>query len=263
MIDWESLPPLTQSGAGCALDWSVVAGDADSIRELQALLANRRFAVLHGVGSDVESAKAILRNLGPLVEHEKREDGVLSLDGSKDEEEVLRGQEYMPLHKDGLLMGISVQWVGIFCEVFRDVSNGRTFISDASCALDAIPRDVLEALEQYGIEAEAVDSDYYLKEAAKWHPLVAIEKRPAGVSLNLGLPYRAGTRPSWRVRIAKVAQLKSDQLLAELEAVLMASRYLYQHEWREGDLLLFDNQRVLHGRESYTGSRRLANLQVC
>jgi alpha-ketoglutarate-dependent taurine dioxygenase len=32
--------------------------------------------------------------------------------------------------------------------------------------------------------------------------------------------------------------------------------------WNEGDLILLDNRRLLHGREAFRGERALANLQV-
>jgi alpha-ketoglutarate-dependent taurine dioxygenase len=42
----------------------------------------------------------------------------------------------------------------------------------------------------------------------------------------------------------------------------MDERYCYYHSWSEGDLLLLDNKRTLHGREAFKGQRSLANIQV-
>ena len=88
------------------------------------------------------------------------EEGVRELDGSKDAEEVLRGQEYMPLHKDGLLMGLEVSWVGIWCERFRGVTDGRTHVCDSAGALDALSPALVQTLEQRGIEGVGVVAGY-------------------------------------------------------------------------------------------------------
>lgn len=253
--------PLTASGAGRRLPANPDSPLPASAR-LRAWLDEHRFLVVSGAARDVDGARRWLARLGPPIEHERRADGVLELDGSKDDSEVLRGCAGMPLHKDGLLMGIDVPYVGIFCERFRDVEYGRTRICDAQSALEALPDELLTLLRTRGIEAQAVDTDYYLKEGGTWHPLPALIETPEGQSLNLGLPYDEGDRPSWRVRVAGVDPATSDAALAELRRVLHGPRFTYQHAWREGDLLLLANHRVLHGREPYRGDRVLANLQA-
>jgi len=261
-MDLELDTPLTDSGAGRAVSESSFLSGPDAGARLREGLTRYKFLVLRGIGKAPEDAMRVLRLLGELVQHEKREEGVLNLDGSKDEAEVLRGQEYMPLHKDGLLMGIQVAYVGIFCARFRGVANGRTLLCDAQSAIAQLPDGLLDTLERRGIEARAVDTDYYLEGGASWYPLPAVVRRASGPSLNLGLPYAEGARPSWLVRVAGVDSEVSTRALAALEDVLMSERFLYRHEWAEGDLLLFDNHRMLHGREAYTGDRVLANLQV-
>ncbi|MHC4376940.1 MAG: TauD/TfdA family dioxygenase [Planctomycetota bacterium] len=253
--------PLTASGAGRRLAATAVSPVPEPAN-LRAWLDEHRFLVVRDAARDVDGARNWLARLGPPIEHERRTDGVLELDGSKDDSEVLRGCAGMPLHKDGLLMGIDVPYVGIFCERFRDVEAGRTRICDAQSALAELPADLRSLLEHNGIEAQAVDTDYYLKEGGTWHPLPALIETPAGPSLNLGLPYDEGDRPSWRVRVAGVDPATSDAALTELRSVLHDPRFTYQHDWREGDLLLLANHRVLHGREPYRGDRVLANLQA-
>lgn len=260
--------PLTASGAGRLLQ---VTPDSETSRRfaatdgaalLESLLHAHRFLVVRSPGPSVRDARRWLGQLGPPIEHDRRRDGVLELDGGKDDSEVLRGCAGMPLHKDGLLMGIDVPYVGIHCERFRSVRGGRTRVCDAESALTELEPRVIQLLREHGVEGQAVDTDYYLKEGGTWHPLPAILETERGPSLNLGLPFEPDDRPSWRVRIPGLATADSDALLAELRAVLHRPRYTYLHDWREGDLLLLANHRVLHGREPYAGDRRLANLQA-
>jgi len=254
--------PLTASGKGRIIDLSGVdANELDSMDWQQVLRANG-FLVLQNAGSRLEHARVIMSRLGNLVDHEKRNDGILELDGSKDEDEVLRGQEYMPLHKDGLLMGLEVNVVGIFCYRYRNVTDGRTFITDMKAAMKDMDPGHLEILESNGIEGQAVDTSYYIAKAGIWHPIPAISHLDDGWALHMGFPYKRDERASWRVRVAGVSQSTSDAILNSVEHVLMNEPYIYYHAWKEGDMLLMDNQRVLHGRESFTGDRTLVNMQV-
>ena len=63
--------------------------------------------------------------------------------------------------------------------------------------------------------------------------------------------------------MADVPEDVSNRVFANLRRALFDERYVYYHDWREGDLLLMDNYAVLHGREGFQAARRaLANIQV-
>lgn len=251
------LRPLTGSGMGRVLETDEPDPDG-----LAALIAEAGFVVLRGACRALGDANRVMSGLGPLVKHDKRKDGVLELDGTKDEEEVLRGREFMPLHADGLGMGIDVRIVGIFCQEFRSVRDGRTFVSDTAGALPALPAETRAVLAERGIELQPVDTSYYTIPGDRWHCVPAIVDGPRGPALSMGFPYRPGRRASWRARLPGLPAEESDQRLFELEALLLDPRYAYFHDWVEGDLLLIDNKSCLHGREAYEGQRTLHNLQV-
>jgi alpha-ketoglutarate-dependent taurine dioxygenase len=40
-------------------------------------------------------------------------------------------------------------------------------------------------------------------------------------------------------------------LLAELAAVMTRTEFVHTHEWRAGDVMLWDNARLLHRRDSF------------
>lgn len=56
---------------------------------------------------------------------------------------------------------------------------------------------------------------------------------------------------------------KSD-FLAEMHSLLYSKKYLYEHSWRENDLLLADNFSLLHGRRAFadTSPRHLRRVQI-
>jgi alpha-ketoglutarate-dependent taurine dioxygenase len=55
---------------------------------------------------------------------------------------------------------------------------------------------------------------------------------------------------------------KSYEYFETLEKILESPAYTYYHTWETGDLILFDNYYVMHGRESYSGERSLIQMQV-
>jgi taurine dioxygenase len=54
---------------------------------------------------------------------------------------------------------------------------------------------------------------------------------------------------------------ESEALLAEIYGYLYAAENIYVHEWRQHDLLLWDNRAVQHGRPSFHGSGGVRTLR--
>ncbi len=67
---------------------------------------------------------------------------------------------------------------------------------------------------------------------------------------------------SWMMidSIIGLPEEESEELLRELASYLHDPDYVYRHEWRNGDLVIWDNVAVLHGRDA-TGSERPRRLQ--
>jgi alpha-ketoglutarate-dependent taurine dioxygenase len=252
---------LTPSGKGlritdrCVTDFSVA--------EIHALLERYHFLAFQERPISLDQASAYLGQFGTLTRNDRRQGAVLKIDGSKKEEgEVLLGDGFLPLHRDGALMGTNVVMVGIFCELYRDVSEGgRTFIVDLENASKMVPQAHMDLLRARGIEGRPVDR-YYLKAADQWHPIPGFIEVDGKSYLNVGFPYRAGQKASWLMRIPGVDQARFDEVFDCLSDIMMSDTYCYYHEWQEGDLLLFDNRKTLHGREAFRGQRALANIQV-
>jgi len=54
---------------------------------------------------------------------------------------------------------------------------------------------------------------------------------------------------------------ESEALLADIYAYLCAPENIYTHEWRQNDLLLWDNRAIQHGRPSFRGSGGVRTLR--
>ena len=256
------MKPLIPSGAGRLLLPDGRATD-ELAAEAAQLVRDHLFVVIPGLTNELDEALSFLRKFGPLNEIEVRDKGVLTLDARDDE--VLRSKDALPLHKDGLLTNVDARLVGIYCVDFQNVEGGRTYISDWTQAISGIPDAYLTILRENGFEGMAVDdTGYYQKESAKWHHFPAFIVNGDGeVCLHIGLPHKDGETEGWRVRIPGVPEELSDKILRTMIDVFEEKDHTYFHAWSEGDMLLFDNYKVLHGREAYRGGPRLlANIQV-
>ena len=258
------MTPLTRSGAGRLVTAHDLSGQ-EPRPFLEEVLEESRFAVVRGALASANEAVELLRAFGPINEAETRKDGAVLVEDHADDE-VFRSNAPLPLHKDGILTGFDVRLVGIFCADYVDVTGGRTYVSDATAALERIPAEHLELLRANGVEGMAVDgTGYYRSEyEAVWHRFPAFRAWPGREpTLALGLPHAPGERESWRVRVADVDEETNAAVLRSLREALLHDDVTYYHDWKEGDLLLMDNYAVLHGREGFEGRRRrLANIQV-
>ena len=253
--------PLTPSGKGVRISDRKLTDFSQA--EIQSLLDQYLWIAFKDNPVTTDEVESTLRQFGPLTQNDRRKGVVLSIDGSREQQgEVLLGDGFLPLHRDGALMGTNVMYVGIFCMEYQNVvAGGRTFIADTEGLMKAIPQEYLDLLAERGIEGKPVDS-YYLKSADQWHPIagfIDVEGKPF---LNIGFPSPKTEKPSWLMRIPGVSEEKFDEIFDLLNSVAMDEKYCYYHEWQEGDLLLLDNRRTLHGREAFKGQRRLANIQV-
>lgn len=254
-----SYEPLTPSGRGAKVRDRSLLDFAPE--ELRALVERYRFIAFQDHPLTTEQVREYLGKFGPLTQNDRRKDGVLALDGKK-KDEVLLGEGFMPLHKDGALMGTDVALIGIHAiDVKHVTSGGRTFVMDLEGATEEVPKEYLDLLRDKGIEGRPVDS-YYLKSSDTWHRIPGFVEFQGKSFLNVGFPYSEGQKPSWLVRIPGETDARTTEVFDAMRKIFMSPRYCYFHAWTEGEVLLIDNKRTLHGREEFQGQRSLANIQV-
>jgi len=255
-------PALTPSGKGAKITDRRITDFSPA--EIRALLADRHWLAFKGNPVGIDAMIDYLGQFGTLTENDRRQGPVLEIDASKkDEGEVLLGQGFLPLHRDGVLMGYDIELVAICCAEYKSVtSGGRTFITDIENGCKEVPQEILDVLRERGIEGRPVDR-YYTKASDTWHWIPGFVETDGESWLSVGFPYRKDEKPSWLLRIPGIDDERTAEMFETMRSILMSEKYCYYHEWEEGDVLLLDNRRTLHGREAFAGGpRRLANLQV-
>jgi len=95
--------------------------------------------------------------------------------------------------------------------------------------------------------AADIDKDRGMGFPDEWpmvlHPMVITHPESGLKSLLLS--------PNGYVRIESMAQAESDELFEEIACHTMSQPYEYRHKWSIGDMLLWDNRRMIHMAEGW------------
>jgi taurine dioxygenase len=131
-------------------------------------------------------------------------------------------------------------------------TGGDTGFANMYAAFEALPEDVAARIAGRRIRHDArFNSAGYLREVRvpdTLHPIV--RRHPETLRNALYLGRRA------HARIEDMAVDESDVLLDTLWAHATSDAFTWHHQWRAGDLLIWDNRCTLHRRDSFDASQR-------
>jgi taurine dioxygenase len=138
--------------------------------------------------------------------------------------------------------------------------GGNTWFCGMQAACDALPGDLRRRIEGRRIKHDGTyNAGGYLRQGVTptddpmaapgaWHP--AILRHPANGRATLYLGRR---RNSY---VEGYSPEESDALLAELWAHTIQRRFVYEHVWKLGDLVMWDNRSTMHRRDEFEGTAR-------
>ena len=138
--------------------------------------------------------------------------------------------------------------------------GGNTYFADMYAAYEAMPRELKSAVEDKRLVHDASRNSAGLlrkgysevrdvrETVGATHPIVRTDplKRRRGLFL--------GRRPNSYIVGLQVAE--SEALLDAIWAHATQSRFAMCHEWRGGDVLMWNNPAVLHRRDSFDANAR-------
>lgn len=131
-------------------------------------------------------------------------------------------------------------------------SGGDTGFANMYAAYEALPAELRERIAGRSIVHDArYNSAGYLREVRvpdSVHPIVRTHPETGRKALYLGRRANA--------KIEGLAERESEALLDALWAHATSPRFHWHHEWRAGDLLMWDNRCTLHRRDSFDGTSR-------
>lgn len=245
-------------------DVDLAAPMADAtFAQIVALWRQHSLLLFRGQQLDEAQEVAFCRRLGPLEIHVRRE----YLSPTNPELIYISN-----IKKDGRPIGIlsdtEVGWhydqiylarpaVGsMLYSVIIPKDGGATSFADMSAAYEALPaatraridgRKAVQSYEAFN-RAYSVPTNEEQKKRTPdiEHPLVRTHPYTGRKALYIC--------PGMTTRIVGLPQAESDALLAELFDWSVQPRFVYTHEWRLGDALLWDNACTMHRREPFDGN---------
>ncbi|MCU1454104.1 MAG: taurine dioxygenase [Acidimicrobiales bacterium] len=235
-LSWKQLHPF---GAEIDIDLGQPLS-AEQQRELNELFAEHHLLVAGGQALDREQQNRLTTYFGPLLENDV--DMV-----SNDPAVGMFGSQQLALHSDLSFVPIPVL-VGILHAL--DVQSGTSSTLFASGArayqqLDPELRARISGLEVLNVFPHDQTRRNRLSSLADddpraAHPLVGTDARS-------GLPYLY----LCEMQVDSIVGMDADDgeaLIQELLAVMTAADNIYEHVWKPGDCVIWDNLVVQHGR---------------
>ena len=138
--------------------------------------------------------------------------------------------------------------------------GGDTWFLDMRAAYASLPRDIRQAIEGRrvnhsasltsvgGLRKGAAAPTDVTKESGAKHPIVRTHPETGAQALYLG-------RRSWAY-IEGMSAADSEVFLDRLWALCVQPRFMTRHSWQVGDLIVWDNRRVMHRRDAFDPSER-------
>jgi taurine dioxygenase len=132
--------------------------------------------------------------------------------------------------------------------------GGNTLFSNAYTAYETLPADLKQriagrrALNAYDKDSTLRTANYDNAGSSYWHPVVRTHPATGRKALYVN---RLMTR-----EIEGLPRDESDALLQKLFDHQEQPGFVYEHVWRPGDILMWDNRCTLHARTDFSASER-------
>ncbi|KAF3996235.1 TauD/TfdA dioxygenase family protein [Glaciimonas immobilis] len=257
---------LTSSGLGCHVD------NATPLSALLNVVLKSGIALIHNVDLTEASFRSFVEKIGKKIEYKEEKalvgygfSDILKIDGTPEDGKVITGRGKLPLHTDGILLNTQVDLIILYASDVQGVdADGATLVCDQLAAWGEMPDSLRTPLLIGSLEYIAFERGYFTSVPEGWFSIPAFRDYGRVKSLNLALPFIGERLKSWDVRVQGLSSQASQDYFNALEKHFTQEKYLYNHQWCKGDLLIIDNQRTLHGRSALSVSkhRRLLRGQT-
>ena len=135
-------------------------------------------------------------------------------------------------------------------------TGGNTLFANAYAAYETLPEDIRRriagrrALNAYTADTMLRSANYDDAKSSCWHPVVRTHPATGRKALYVN---RLMTR-----EIEGLPRQESEAILQKLFDHQEQPRFVYEHVWRVGDIVMWDNRCTLHARSDFSaGERRL------
>jgi alpha-ketoglutarate-dependent taurine dioxygenase len=223
--------------------------------EIRALLEQRGVLIFPQVGFSDEEQIAFTKTLGTFQAEREGSDEVfkVTLDSKENPHsaEYLKGSLYW--HLDGTMNGVPIL-ASLLTSKKLPSWGGNTGFCNTYAAWEALPAEQKAELEHLRVMHSVWASVFYYEpepSLAKLKAMQAIGER----ELPLVWKHRSGRKSlilgCTAHRVLDVSPPKSAEILVGLREWATSEQFSYSHEWKVGDLVMWDNTGTLHRAEAY------------
>jgi len=230
---------------------------ASGVREaefasLKALLNEHGFVLFRNQEITASEQAAFARLFGPFSGHnESDRTGILTRDGDGPalrmyyNTEGLGSVNELDLHSDNTHTPYSLRYLTLYGIEFgkdgKPIDGGETLLANAADALDRLPAELRARLEDLQCRNSAQNMGSFVRPCIEHH-------------WETGRPYLVVN--SLTSEIIGLDPDEFGRVMTQLREIVYDPQFLYRHRWREGDLLLWDNRLLHHGRGWYDNSQK-------
>ena len=229
-------------------------------REIKDLLMDKGFVIIKDLSYNEDSFRPMVSQYGKAADYiissnEKKaitseQKDILKLNGEKGK--VVTGRGGLPLHSDGALQQRPIDLGFLYAELIENIDDqGATNICDHKLPVEEMSSHLRRILEEEKFEYKYNERGVYDGSTSEWSPLTVFTDLGWVRKMMISFPFPKGQSNHFDIRIVGFQQAQIDAFFEELNKFLMKPRYFYKHYWKTGDLLIFDNRRVLHGRDPF------------
>jgi alpha-ketoglutarate-dependent taurine dioxygenase len=239
------LTPVIGSEIRTDLDTLLSGREASTIREV---LERRGVVFFRGLDIGDEEQVAIAKTLGTLVANEGQ-GGInkISLDEKVNQRaKYLQGSMFW--HFDGSLQPLP-NLATLLRAVQLSETGGQTEFCNTYAAYDDLPDAEKEAIAELRVVHSAERSQYYVTPEMSYDEVAFWQKSPTK-ACPIVWTHQSGRKSlllgATSDYVIGLPVEESRALLARLRDWATQPRYVYQHQWQPGDLLMWDNTGTMH-----------------
>lgn len=273
---WTTSPITTSLGIEVSnIDVSLI--DRDMARDLAELFYQHSALLIRGQDLKAEDLVRFSRYFGALDEAPVNEGGKTAIDGFPELYVIsnILGDNGKPV---GSLGAGEAAWhtdmsyleqppkASMLYSIEIPPTGGNTWLAGMYAALDAMPDELRGRIEGRRIKHDGTfnsagllrqgltESNDPMTSPGTFHPIICRHPDTGRDVLYLGRRRNA--------YVEGMALEDSEALLDELWAFATRPEFTYAHEWRVGDLLMWDNRSTLHRRDPFDANARRYMLRT-
>ena len=189
---------------------------------------------------------------------------VLDLVIEEDPKNYLFSRSDVPFHWDGAFAHATPRFFLFQCvRAPQEGGGGETVFSDTTEVIRRAGTDLAERWARTDVTYRTDKLRHYGGETTA--PLLATHSVTGETTMRYNEPLDPDRylNPVWTT-VDGLPEAEAAPFLADLSTRLHDPEVCYAHEWRAGDIVVVDNQALLHGRNAFRGnsSRHLQRIQI-